>query len=300
MDVGFDFSLSEWLPADLALRVIRALALIVIGVVVVRLLRRGLHRLVGGEIGPHRELLLRRGLTYLIFALFATGALHQLGFDLTVLLGAAGVLGVAIGFASQTSAANLVSGLFLIAEHPFGVGDTIRVGGTTGEVISLDLLSAKLRTFDNLLVRIPNEMLIKSEITNLTRFAIRRLDIQLGVAYKENVERVRAVLFEVADRNPLSLEEPTPLFIFTGYGDSALQIQFSVWAARANFLELRNSIHHEIKEAFDNEGIEIPFPHRSLYSGSETTAFPVRIVEGAGAETPATDSDAGASRRSGA
>jgi len=280
----------DWLPPEMVAGVLRAALLVALGLIAARLIGAALHRLVGGEIDPHRELLLRRGISYLVLGLFATGALHQLGFDLTILLGAAGVLGVAVGFASQTSASNLVSGLFLIGEHPFGVGDTIRVGSTTGEVISLDLLSAKLRTFDNLLVRIPNETLIKSEITNLTRFPIRRLDIQVGVAYKENVERVREVLTDVADRNPLSLEEPAPLFIFTGYGDSALQIQFSVWSARPNFLDLRNSIQHEIKEAFDAAGIEIPFPHRSLYAGAETTPFPVRIVAetdlgpGAGAE----------------
>jgi small-conductance mechanosensitive channel len=275
--------LPDWLPVEMVGGALRALLLVALGLLVVRLLGSAVHRLLAGEIDAHRELLLRRGLSYVVLGLFATAALHELGFDLTILLGAAGVLGVAIGFASQTSASNLVSGLFLIGEHPFGVDDTIRVGGTTGEVISLDLLSVKLRTFDNLFVRIPNETLIKSEITNLTRFPIRRLDIQLGVAYKENVERVREVLTEVADRNPLSLEEPPPLFIFTGYGDSALQIQFSVWAARPNFLDLRNSIQHEIKEAFDAAGIEIPFPHRSLYAGAETTPFPVQIVAGSSA-----------------
>jgi small-conductance mechanosensitive channel len=118
----------------------------------------------------------------------------------------------------------------------------------------------KLRTFDNLFVRIPNETLIKSQVTTLTRFPIRRLDLSLGVAYKENVERVRQVLMAVAERNPLCMDEPQPLFIFLGFGDSALTLQFSVWATRQNFLALRNSITAEIKAAFDEAGIEIPFP----------------------------------------
>lgn len=265
----------EWLTA---LGVLQALFLLAVGLVAARLVSRGLERLLADEIDAHHVQLLRRGVGYSIMGVFATAALHQLGFNLGILLGAAGVIGVAIGFASQTSASNLVSGLFLIGERPFGVGDVIRVGTTTGEVISLDLLSAKLRTFDNLFVRIPNETLIKSEITNLTRFPIRRVDIALGVAYKEDVERVREILMRVADANPLSLEEPAPLFIFSGYGDSALQLQFSVWGARTNFLDLRNSIQHEIKQAFDRAGIEIPFPHHSLYAGSVTEPFPIRIV----------------------
>jgi small-conductance mechanosensitive channel len=195
-------------------------------------------------------------------------------------LGAAGILTVAIGFASQTSASNLISGLFVIAERPFVVGDVIRIEGTTGEVLSVDLLSVKIRTFDNLYVRIPNESIIKSQITNLTHFPIRRLDMQIGVAYKEDLERVRRIVFDVADKNPDCLEEPPPLYIFQEYGDSALAFQFSVWAKRENFLELKNSMHLDIKSAFDEQGIEIPFPHRSLYSGALTDPFPVRIVDG--------------------
>jgi small-conductance mechanosensitive channel len=117
--------------------------------------------------------------------------------------------------------------------------------------------------------------MIKSEVTNLRRFPIRRIDLQVGVAYKEDLRTVREVLLEVADRNPVCLEEPQPIIIFQGYGDSSINHQFSVWATTENFLQLRNSIPLEIKEAFDEHGIEIPFPHRTLYTGSETDPFPV-------------------------
>jgi small-conductance mechanosensitive channel len=101
----------------------------------------------------------------------------------------------------------------------------------------------------------------------------------VGVAYKEDLRRVREVLLDVADRNPLCLEEPAPVIIFQGYGESSINHQFSVWAATDNYLELRNSIPLEIKEAFDEAGIEIPFPHRTLYTGAETDAFPVRQAD---------------------
>ena len=87
---------------------------------------------------------------------------------------------------------------------------------------------------------------------------------------------------DVADKNVLCLDEPKPLFIFLGYGDSALNIQLSVWAKRENFLDLRNSIYEEIKEAFDANGIEIPFPHITLYTGSVTDPFPVLLSDGSG------------------
>ena len=189
-------------------------------------------------------------------------------------------LSVAVGFASQTSASNIISGLFLIGERPFSVGDIIRLDDTMGEVLSIDLLSVKLLTADNLFVRIPNETLIKSQVTNVTRFPIRRVDIRVGVAYKEDLSKVRRVLFEVARKNTLALEEPTPEVTFLDFGDSALDLQFSVWVQKENYLNLKSAITEEIKNAFDRAGIEIPFPHRSLYAGSVTEPFPVRIVEG--------------------
>ena len=269
-----------FLTVDQSLALVRAILLVIAGFAVSRLLAGGARRLASGRLDPTQEALLRRGTYYLVLSLFLVAALHHLGFNLGVLLGAAGILSVAIGIASQTSASNLVSGLFLIAERPFEIGDVILVGGTTGEVLSIDLLSVKLRTFDNLFVRIPNETLIKSEVRTLTKFPIRRVDLQIGIAYKEDIERVRNLLFEVADKNPLSLDEPRPVFILQGFGDSAVQIQFSPWALKPNFLELKNTMHEGIKRAFDREGIEIPFPHRSLYAGSASDPFSVKLVDG--------------------
>ncbi|TVQ37091.1 MAG: mechanosensitive ion channel family protein [Wenzhouxiangella sp.] len=257
----------------------RATILLGIGLVAASLGSRLTRRLSKGHLSIHSETLIRRIVFYGILGLFIASAMRELGFSLAVIMGAAGVLTVAIGFASQTTASNLISGLFLIGERSFEIGDIIRVGNTTGEVLSIDALSVKLRTFDNLFVRIPNETLIKSEVTTLSRFPIRRLDLQLGVAYKEDIAQVRDVLMAVADANTLCLDEPAPLFIFTGFGDSALEIQFSVWAKRENFLALRNGITAEIKVAFDAAGIEIPFPHRSLYAGEATRPFPVVVVD---------------------
>lgn len=264
--------------------IVRATILLALGLLFASLAGRLVNRLAGKRFSVHHLQLARRLAYYGVLGLFVASALRELGFSLAVLMGAAGVLTVAIGFASQTSASNLISGLFLIGEKPFAVGDIIRIGNTTGEVLSIDALSVKLRTFDNLFVRIPNETLIKSEVTTLTRFPIRRLDLALGVAYKEDIERVRVVLLDLAEKNALCLDEPSPLFIFLGFGDSALDIQFSVWAKRENFLALRNSITAEIKRAFDAAGIEIPFPHRSLYAGEATKPFPITIVEAAAPE----------------
>ena len=271
-------SLNSFFQSDNLVKMGRAIIILVGGYGVAKIASKSVGKTLKKHITAHQQILFQRAVFYPLMVFFLITSLNEMGFDISVILGAAGILSVAIGFASQTSASNLISGLFLLGERPFGVGDVIRVGSTTGEVLSIDLLSAKLRTFDNLYVRIPNETMIKSEVTTLTRFPIRRLDLQIGVAYKENIEKVRDVLMAVANKNHLSLEDPRPLFIFQGFGDSSLNIQFSVWAKRENFLELKNTLQYEIKLAFDEHLIEIPFPHVTLYTGSVTEPFPIRIV----------------------
>ena len=258
--------LGPWISADQLRLWWRAMLLFVVGALVARLAGLGAGRLAGRRFGASQGILARRVVWYgLLFVVIAT-ALRQLGFDLGVLLGAAGILTVAIGFASQTSASNLISGLFLLAERPFTVGDVITVGATTGEVIAIDLLSVKLRTFDNLLVRIPNETLLKSEIRNLAGFPLRRADIRVGVTYDSDLERVRDVLFAVADGHPLCLDEPRPLFQVSGFGPSSIDLQFSVWTARENFVPVRTAVYIEIQKAFVAEGIVIPLPQRVIHA----------------------------------
>lgn len=266
--------LNELFNTEMVLKLVRAVALLIIGFIIAKLISRFSVQFFGKLFTPHTTQLIQRGTYYLIFTLFVFSALLELGFNLNVLLGAASVLTVAIGFASQTSASNFISGIFLMAERSFVIGDVIKVGSTVGEVLSIDLLSVKIRTFDNLFVRLPNEALIKSEVTTLTKFPIRRLDMKIGVAYKENIAKVKSILEKVAFDNPLCLEEPKPLYIFQGFEDSSLSLQFSVWTKRENFLDLKNSMYEQIKNAFDEQNIEIPFPHLSLYTGSNTDPFP--------------------------
>jgi small-conductance mechanosensitive channel len=265
----------EWLQTEQAHAVVRAVVVVLIGLLLYLIVRRRLRRRKG--ISP-QSVIVRKVIGAVILAVTCIWALHELGMNMGVLLGAAGILTVAVGFASQTSASNVISGFFLMAERPFQIGDLIKVGETTGRVLAIDFLSVKLRTFDNRLVRIPNEAMLKSEFANLTRFPIRRVDLNIGVAYKEDVAEVRRILFAVADQNPLCLDEPRPFFFYRGYGDSALQFLFGVWATRENFFAVQTSLYLEIKEAFDKAGIEIPFPHLSLYAGSVTEPMPIKLV----------------------
>jgi len=260
------------------LLIIRVLAVVVIGLPAIHILALLVGRVTKKRFTEHSSILIRKVITYSGSVIIIIMILNQMGFKLTALLGAAGIAGIAIGFAAQTSISNIISGIFLISEKPFQVGDLIRIGETLGIVHSIDLISVKIRKLDNLFVRIPNETLIKTEVTNITRFPIRRMDLNIGVAYKEDVGRVKEVLADIASKNPYCLDEPEPLILFKDFGNSALEFLFGVWFVKTDYFLLRNSIMQEIKERFDAEGIEIPFPHRTLYSGSASEPFPIRLV----------------------
>ena len=145
------------MSSDRVFILLRALVIASVGFVVARMASAAVLRVMGKFLDAQQRMIVSRVVYYVLLGLFLLSALHELGFSLSILVGAAGILSVAVGFASQTSASNLISGLFLVAERPFSVGDVITLGATTGEVLSIDLLSVKLRTLDNLYVRIPNE-----------------------------------------------------------------------------------------------------------------------------------------------
>ena len=259
---------------------VRVLTWIVVGLSILYLATHALGQILRKTQSAHLTILVRKLVFYLGLLIIFISVMMELGFDLTGLLATAGIATVAIGFAAQTSLSNLISGLFLIGEKPFRIGDRVRVENILGVVESIDLLSIKIRTLDNLFVRIPNESMIKNPVTTVTRYPIRRMDLDLSVAYKEDVGRVLQILAELASNNPYALDEPAPLILFNNFGESALEFRFGLWFEKTNFLLLRNSIMKEIKERFDKEGIEIPFPHVTLYTGKATDPFPVRVEGG--------------------
>jgi small-conductance mechanosensitive channel len=266
------------IPADILKKLATVGITLAVGIIFIRFILYLSSRTFLKRLSEHSRLIIRNLMIYTASAILLITVLRQLGFDVSTLLGAAGILGVAVGFASQTSVSNVISGIFLISERPFEIGDVIRIGDKTGIIISIDLMSIKIRTFDNLFIRIPNQMVLNTDVTNITRFPIRRMDIQLSVAYKENVEQVRKILTEVIETNPYALREPEPLFIFQNFGASGIEILLGVWFQKQDFLNLKNSLMQGIKERLAAEGIEIPFPHRTLYTGSVTEPFPIRIV----------------------
>ncbi|ANT65506.1 Small-conductance mechanosensitive channel [Prosthecochloris sp. CIB 2401] len=278
-ELGSLLHLDALFRTEMLLSLVRVGVLLLIALPLLTVSTKWIRSYASKKLSSQQGMVLSKMIYYggMVIILFAV--LGEFGFKLSHLLGAAGIIGIGVGFASQTSASNIISGFFLMAEKPFEVDDIITVQGTTGVVLSIDMLSVKLRTFDNKYIRIPNETLIKSEMTNITRFPVRRVDVPVGVAYKEDIGKVREILLDVAQKNPLCLIDPQPMVIFNGFGSSSLDMTLLAWAAKADWLNLKNSIYEQIKVRFDEEGIEIPFPHVSLYAGSVTDPMPVRMVD---------------------
>ena len=178
---------------DTAIKAARVALALVLGLVFVGLVITVLKKITSKRMEARTGGLVVKVAQYLGFAFILINTLEAAKVNLSALLGAAGIAGIAIGFAAQTSVSNFISGFFIVSEKTFAQGDVIKVGDTSGIVFSIDAMSVKLRTFDNQLIRIPNETLIKSNVANITRFPVRRLNIDILVTYETDIERARGV-----------------------------------------------------------------------------------------------------------
>lgn len=244
--------------------VLKVTIIIVVGLLLIRLLRIVMKRLVFSRTTRQTQMIGLKLINYISYLILILIVLAELGISVTALLGAAGILGIALGVASQKSLGNLISGLFIITEKSFEIGDVISVGDKTGVVHSIEILSVMLKTFDNLLIRIPNETLISTDITNITRFPVRRMDIIISVAYRSDLQQVLKLLQGVGKANQYALNEPEPFVMIQSFDDSGITIKFGIWFEKTQFVDTKNSIMGDIHRAFRTEGIEIPFPQVSL------------------------------------
>ncbi len=234
--------------------------LVVLVLVSFKVVQVAVVRFLKGRVADSKAALAGRLIRYAAFTVAAMTVFNRLGIDLSALLGAAGIAGIAVGFAAQTSVSNVISGLFLISEKPFQVGDVIQVGDVSGTVQSIDFLSVKIQTFDNRFIRVPNETIIKSNVVNVTRYPIRRLDVWVTVSYRTDLERAVAALKEIAAENVYVLDNPEPLIVLDKFEASGVLILFGLWFEKADYLALKNSIMIDLKKRFEAEGIEIPLP----------------------------------------
>lgn len=213
---------------------------------------------------------IRKGLYALVWTFALVQGLRAVGVDLISILGAAGVVGVAIGFAAQTTLSNIISGLFIMGERSIRIGDYIRAVGMEGSVEAVNLLSITLRQADNSLVRIPCESLIKNPVVNVTGNELRRCDFELGVDYSSNLEQVREVILRLIDNEPKFTGTPAPVILFSGFGESSLDLHIGAWCKTSDYHEVRFRFANNLLQEFRQVGINIPYPTRSVISCQQT------------------------------
>lgn len=215
----------------------------------------------------------------LIYALACVLALDRLGVNVMPFIAGAGVAGVAIGFAAKDTLSNLIAGILLVVDRPFEVGDRIELwqtpknSATWGDVIDIGLRATKIRTTDNIVIIIPNNEIMLRDIINYTTLDSKiRVRVNIGVAYDADLNKAKKLILEVVETMEWASKEPPPVVVVTNFGESSVDLQLRVWIENA-----RKRIHtisyvtDSVKEAFDREGIEIPYPKRDIrirYSGA--------------------------------
>lgn len=206
---------------------------------------------------------------YAGFILTLVVALGQFGVQTTSIIAVLGAAGLAIGLALQGTLSNVASGIMLLLLRPFSVGDWIETNGISGTVQEIGLFSTQIDTFENIFISVPNSSIWSSTIVNNSRHSVRRMDIDIGIGYDSDLDKVeQALLSLTADERVMA--DPEPVFLVVDYADSAIVVRLRLYARYDDFFALNWDIKRRLKPLLDEHQIEIPFPQRVIrYSGTE-------------------------------
>lgn len=189
----------------------------------------------------------------------------MIGVDTTSFIAALGAAGLAVGLALQGSLANFAGGVLILLFKPFRVSEFIETQGHLGVVENIDILHTTLRTPDNKTVIVPNGQLANQPITNFTRKETRRVEWQIGISYGSDMKKARSIVLRILSEEDRILKEPEPLMVLSNLGDSSLNFLARAWVNTPDFWVVYWDNLEKIKEAFDKEGIVIPFPQRDVH-----------------------------------
>ena len=264
--------MEEWLPKIVGmisfygLKVIAALVVFIVG----RWIARGVEKLTGRVLAKKNvdptvvsfvEHLVYIGLiTFVIIA-----ALAQLGIQTTSFIAVIGAAGLAIGLALQGSLANFAAGFLMIIFKPFKAGDYIDGGGAAGTVEKIEVFTTQLKTVDNKVVIIPNAKMMGDNIVNYSAKDTRRVDLDFGVSYSDDIDKVRKILADVVKNESRILKDPETMIIVKELADSSVNFQVRAWVKTAEYWGVYFDTIETVKKQFDAQDISIPFPQRDVH-----------------------------------
>ena len=260
-------------------KIVKALLILVLGYWLSNFVARWLERLTVKrlKVEPHQANLIRRWVRMVLVLGLVMFALLSVKIPLTVFAFAGGALAIGVGFGTQTLLKNFISGIIILFERPFRVGDVLDVAGNRGKVTGIGLRSSVLELFDNTEILIPNSTLLENNLTNWTYSNCKvRFALTVGVTYGADTRRVATLLAEVAERHGLVQKEPKPQVLFTDFGDNALTFELRFWidVLQHNAAQVASDLRHMLAGVLQENGIGIAFPQRDVHL---TTAYPIAV-----------------------
>lgn len=204
-------------------------------------------------------------LTVFLYAIVILAFLKSLNFDVdSYIVGVSAVIGLVLGLGMQDTFTNLTAGVCVAAIRPIDMGETVTVNGQTGKVRSVGIMSTELLTPDNQLITIPNKLVWGSSIVNMTRMPTRRVSVDVGISYSSELEKAIGIALNLMKTHPLVLQEPEPAVVTTELANSSVNLQLRAWTKTGDFPAVKNNLTAGIFEAYNREGIEIPFPQMDI------------------------------------
>jgi len=257
---------------DFAINTVTAIAIFLIGRIVVRILTRGMRKIMEQQDVDKTLVSFASnfvGMVLLAFVIIA--AIGALGVQTTSFIAVLGAAGLAIGLALQGSLSNFASGVLIVLFRPYKVGDWIEAAGVSGSVEEVQILTTVLKTGDNKQVIVPNSQIMNSIITNYSANDTRRIDMIVGVSYDDDLDQVRKTLEELVAADDRVLDDPACTIAVSELADSSVNFIVRPWTATADYWGLKLDLTEAIKKRFDKEGISFPFPQQDvhLYKASD-------------------------------
>ncbi len=254
------------LAVGFGLSLVTALAILIIGIWVSKIIRRSVEKHLGKkELDQTLVKFLINLIYFVLLTVVILAALGQLGIETTSFIAILGAAGLAVGLALQGSLANFASGVLLIIFRPFKVDDFVKLADEEGFVEKIQIFTTQIRTFDNRTIIIPNSVITSGKIINYTDKEIRRVDLSIGISYSDNIKHAIDSLMEILNNHPKILKDPAPFVGVKGYGDSSIDLTLRPWCKTEDYWDVFFDVNQKIKQQFDAKGISIPFPQRDVH-----------------------------------
>lgn len=247
------------------------LVVIILFFIIYKLIRLGLKKGAAKKFSPKTVNIFLRIFKYLFYFFIVVHVLKLFGIKLSAVWGAAGVAGVAIGFAAQTSVSNIISGIFVVTDKALKIGDLIEIGGELGTVEHVGLLAIKIKTLDGQIIRIPNSTIIDTNLKNYSTLTKRRWIFDVSLDYGTDMKKALEVLSSVPSRCANVLKDPAPGVFYDGFGDSGIVVKFAVWFDAVDLVTVKNQMYCAIHEVCKENNINIPFNRMDVTLLDENT-----------------------------